>query len=427
MLAGMLDTLMLSRVSDEAVGAVGTANTYIGMFFILFGVMSSGLIAVMTQYIGLNKKGIAYQARQLAIIINGVIGVALSLFFGFGADWFINTLGVAELIKPMTILYLRIVGAGCIFDALIPVFSCYLRAFDKSNYSLIAAFSGNVVNFIFNIFAVFVFHTDVLGVAIGTVVGKAVTIILCLIFGKIKINGLQYSERQSRKQLIKDIVRVGFPAALETTIYSVALGVVTVFLGMMDNTGYAATVKTYASQITNFPYCVVFALAQANVITVGWNIGRGDIKKCYKDTRIAAIFAIVFDVLIELILAIISPWLFRLFTDNTDLIQLVQYALFIDIALELGRATNVVYGQTLKSTGDSIFPAVIAIIFNASITIGGAYLFGIVLKLNAIGVFIALTADECVRAIFMSIRWRQGKWEKKIIVKHEENTNEAMS
>ena len=34
MLSGMVDTLMLSSVSDQAVGAVGTANTYIGVFII---------------------------------------------------------------------------------------------------------------------------------------------------------------------------------------------------------------------------------------------------------------------------------------------------------------------------------------------------------------------------------------------------------
>ena len=38
MLSGMVDTLMLSSVSDQAVGAVGTANTYIGVFIIMFGV-----------------------------------------------------------------------------------------------------------------------------------------------------------------------------------------------------------------------------------------------------------------------------------------------------------------------------------------------------------------------------------------------------
>lgn len=35
MLSGMVDTLMLSSVGDQAVGAVGTANTYIGVFIIM--------------------------------------------------------------------------------------------------------------------------------------------------------------------------------------------------------------------------------------------------------------------------------------------------------------------------------------------------------------------------------------------------------
>lgn len=80
MLSGMVDTLMLSSVSDQAVGAVGTANTYISVFIIMFGVISSGMVAVMTQNIGAGKPGIAYQARQLGLIFNAVIGVLMSVF-----------------------------------------------------------------------------------------------------------------------------------------------------------------------------------------------------------------------------------------------------------------------------------------------------------------------------------------------------------
>lgn len=79
MLSGMVDTLMLSSVSDQAVGAVGTANTYISVFIIMFGVISSGMVAVMTQNIGAGKPGIAYQARQLGLIFNAVIGVLMSV------------------------------------------------------------------------------------------------------------------------------------------------------------------------------------------------------------------------------------------------------------------------------------------------------------------------------------------------------------
>ena len=58
MLSGMVDTLMLSSVSDQAVGAVGTANTYIGVFIIMFGVISSGMVAVMSQNIGAGRPGV---------------------------------------------------------------------------------------------------------------------------------------------------------------------------------------------------------------------------------------------------------------------------------------------------------------------------------------------------------------------------------
>lgn len=57
MLSGMVDTLMLSSVNDQAVGAVGTANTYIGIFIIMFSVISSGMVAVMTQNIGAGRPG----------------------------------------------------------------------------------------------------------------------------------------------------------------------------------------------------------------------------------------------------------------------------------------------------------------------------------------------------------------------------------
>ena len=42
MLSGMVDTLMLSSVSDQAVGAVGTANTYIGVFICIGEITKRG-------------------------------------------------------------------------------------------------------------------------------------------------------------------------------------------------------------------------------------------------------------------------------------------------------------------------------------------------------------------------------------------------
>ena len=86
MLSGMVDTLMLSSVSDQAVGLVGTANTYISVFIIMFGVISSGMVAVMSQNIGAGRPGIAYQDRQLGLMFNALTGILMSLLLPFSGE-----------------------------------------------------------------------------------------------------------------------------------------------------------------------------------------------------------------------------------------------------------------------------------------------------------------------------------------------------
>ena len=120
MLAGMVDTLMLSSVSDQAVGAVGTANTYISVFIIMFGVISSGMVAVMTQNIGAGKPGIAYQARQLGLIFNAVIGVLMAVFLAVFSENILKMVSIAPALFDSANTYLSIVGGACFLNALIP-------------------------------------------------------------------------------------------------------------------------------------------------------------------------------------------------------------------------------------------------------------------------------------------------------------------
>ena len=164
MLAGVVDTLMLSTVGDQAVGAVGTANTYIGMFIIMFSIISSGMIAVMTQYIGAGKNGIAYQARQIGLIFNAVLGVGMSIMLFLCSEMILKTVGIADSLLPYAVTYLKIVGGFSILNAIIPIFSSYLRAFGFTKQPLAATVCGNIINLILNSIFLFVFHLGVAGV-----------------------------------------------------------------------------------------------------------------------------------------------------------------------------------------------------------------------------------------------------------------------
>lgn len=180
MLSGMVDTLMLSSVGDQAVGAVGTANTYIGVFIIMYSVVSMGMLAVMTQNIGAGRPGIACQAKTLGLWFNGILGVVMSVFLFFCSDGILYVVGIAPALKEPAVQYLRIVGGGSILNAMIPILAGYLRAFGYTKQPLIATVTGNILNFILNAVFLFRFHLGVQGVASATVISKVVNLLLLL-------------------------------------------------------------------------------------------------------------------------------------------------------------------------------------------------------------------------------------------------------
>ena len=158
------------------------------------------------------------------------------------------------------------------------------------------------------------------------------------------------------------------------------------------------------------------ALAQANAIMTGWHIGAGELEECDRGTKRAAFVGVCVAVCMETAIVLGSGFIMPLFTDNPEMTALVRKLLAIDIVLEIGRVTNLVFGQALKTSGDAVFPAVIAAVFMFVFAVGGTWLFGISMGLMAVGAYIGLASDECVRAVGMVWRWKTGKWRTKKLV-----------
>ena len=416
MLSGMVDTLMLSSVSDQAVGAVGTANTYIGVFIIMFGVISSGMVAVMSQNIGAGRPGIAYQARQLGLMFNALTGILMSVIIAFFSGEILRIVSISPALLEPAETYLKIVGGACFLNALIPIFSSYLRVFGYTKHSLIGTIAGNAINIIFNSVFLFVFHWGVMGVAIATVISKVVNLIIVAGMGAVLIKAKQSPERIPPRKIFAQIVKIGFPSAFETALYNVAMTLIVRFMNQMDAVGMNVTARSYAMQIANFSYCIGAALAQANAIMTGWRIGSKEFEECDRGTRKAVVYGLITATCFSVTFAMSGHFIVHIFTDDAQMINLVVRLLIVDIFLEFGRVTNLVYGQALKTSGDAVFPVIMGAIFMYLFAVGGTYFLGIHMGLLAVGAYIAMAGDECARAVGMVLRWKSGKWKSKSLV-----------
>lgn len=416
MLTGAADTLMLSSVGDQAVGAVGTANTYIGIFIIMFSIISSGVMAVMTQYIGAGRPGVARLSMKLGLLFNAAVGILLTALLTFGAELILTTVGIAaQLLEPAKV-YLQVVGCFVLCNALTPIFSGYLRSFGHATPTLTATVTANLVNLALNAFFLYKLHWGVFGVALATGISRLVNLLWLITATARRVRVSPDPNPPANKLLLGQIIRIGLPAAMETSMYNLAITLVIRFLNQMDDAGLQATARSYAMQITNFSYSAGAALAHANAILVGWRIGAGKLDECSRGTRKAALIGVLVGAGSAAVFALFGKPLVALFTDDPVMIQLVSILLSIDIALEVGRVLNLVYGIALKTSGDAVFPMVVAVVFAFLCAAGGTWFFGIHLGWLAVGAYVAMALDECVRAVCMVLRWHSGSWKKHRIV-----------
>ncbi len=417
MLVGSVDTLMLSSVGDDRVGAVGAANTYLSVFTISFSVISTGVLAVMTQYIGAQKNGVARQAKNLGIIFNGIVGGILSIVLLFFSKPILQVLGTSETLLGFATEYMTIVGGASIFVALTPIFTSYLRAFGFTKEPLITNVLSNILNVVLNSVFLYLFDLGVAGVAYATAISRAVGMTFAALMCLKKIQIEKNADKIRNSIVCKNILQVGVPSALESALYNVAMAIVMKFLNQMSDDGIYVTAKSYAGQITMFSYCAGVALANANAIIVGWRIGEKRYDECYKATWKAAKLGGIIAIVVAGILAIFGKYVMRIFTDDAKVIELVVQILVIDIVLEIGRIGNIVFGNALKTAGDAAYTVIIAVVFMYLFAVLGSYIFGISLQWFVVGSWIGLTLDEGMRAILMGLRWKSRKWEQKVLVK----------
>jgi Na+-driven multidrug efflux pump len=114
--------------------------------------------------------------------------------------------------------------------------------------------------------------------------------------------------------------------------------------------------------------------------------------------------------------ALFSKSIVAIFTDDPAMIKLVGMMLIVDVFLEVGRSFNMIYGTALKTSGDATFPMIIAVVFMFLCAAGGTWLFGLKLGWLALGAYIGMALDECIRAVLMCARWKNGRWQKMRLV-----------
>lgn len=420
MTLGAVDTVMLSRHSDASVAAVGVVNQIVMLCFLVFEVINLGTSVLVSQYIGARLNDRVEKVVGVSLLVNLVIGLAISAMLYFGATTILRLMGLNDLLLGEGRGYMRIVGAFAFFQALSLTASAALRASNRAIYPMVVVGIVNILNIAGNYILIFGrFGAPALGAegaAISTATSRAIAmVILNIILFHTVIKRFPWEIfRRFPTREFSNLLKIGLPSAGEQFSYSSAQIVMTFFINMLGVEVLAA--RTYVVNITMFGYLFCIAVSQGGAITIGHLVGKGKIHGAFILGKYVMRLALVITVTLSVAIASCGHSLMSLLTHNPEIISIGAALLWFDVLVEIGRPVNIFATNALRATGDVNYPFYVGLIVMWSLQVAGGYLCGIYFGLGIYALWLMIASDEITRGIIFTRRWWSMKWAGKSFV-----------
>ena len=417
MLTGATDVFMLSRFADDAVAASGVVNQLVFLVCLVYMVTALGTSVLCAQYLGARQKKNVLQVIGVSLLVNLIMGVLVSAGLYYFAPQLLHLMGLKENLFMYARPYMGLVGGSSVSLAMVMTLGAILRSHNKAYYPMWVALLINVINVIGNYFLIFghggLPRLGIVGAGISTMTCRFIAMVLLtyILFKKVSpVPPLNYFKPFPWDK-IKNLLIVGLPGAGENLSYDLSQVVITYFAVLLGTA--SLTARTYTMHIVMFSFVFAIAIGHGASITIGHLVGRARNRAAFSIEKYSIRWALVVSVAISLLTALLGPQIFGVLSQNLEVVRLGCLVLWVDVILEIGRAVNITAVNSLIASGDVFFPFWTGVIVMWGVATLLSYILGVYLGWGLVGIWLAMTLDELIRAAVFERRWHSRKWQNK--------------
>ena len=349
---------------DEALAtaAVGCNSSVINLIVNLFVGISVGANVAVSSALGQGNGKRASSAIHSSMTIALASGVALLFVTLAVARPILTLMDTPPEVLPMAVEYLRIYAIGMPFIMVYNFASAILRSLGDTKRPLYCLTLAGIINAVLNLFLVIVFHLDVAGVAIATVISNVVSSTLVVIF-------LMREKGEARLELRKlginrndlsRILRIGLPAGLQSVVFSLSNVIIQSNLNGLGATVVAGSAA--GQNYESFSYFIVSAFAQATVTFTSQNFAAGRYRRCLKVFRTCLAYAMCSVAVVGWLFIWQRDFFASLFTGDPDVAYYAGQRMIMALALYFLLPTYEIAGSALRGMGYSLTPALMTVV-----------------------------------------------------------------
>ena len=402
----LTDMAWIGMVGSDAVAAVGAAAMYTWL--------SSG-VATLARMGGQVKSAHAYGegnrkeavqygkgALQLALVLAAVYGIITNLFAEPLIDFFhLNS----NLVVENAIVYLRIACGLILFAFIGQTLTGLYTASGNSRTPFVANCIGMGANIVLDPLLIFglgpIPGMGVAGAAIATVTAQFIVALVLVI--SMRRDPVLASQMRvwipTPLSNIKTMVRIGFPAAIQSMLYCAISMVLTRFVTAWGDT--AVAVQRVGGQIESISWMTADGFGTAINAFVGQNYGAGNLKRVKKGYMTASVIMFIWGIFTTCLLIFGAAPIFSLFIHEAEVIPAGADYLRIIGFSEMFMCVELMTVGALSGMGKTMEASVITIILTAARIPLAVILGGTAMGLN--GIWWALTISSSVKGIIFFV------------------------
>lgn len=357
------DTMIVGRyVGKDAIACVGGSAAQITSLIVSFyGGLASGAAVVIAQFYGAKNKQAVKQGIQTAFTFSLIGSLIIGCAGYFLVPWMLRIMNTPSELMADTIVYLQIYFTSILFVFIFNMGSAVLRAMGDAKNPLYYLIITCILNIILDYIFVAEFHMGVAGAAWATWIAQAVSAVLVLY--KLKIFdtelGLSITKLSLSGSIFKSQMQIGLPTGIQASLFCISNILVQAALNTFG-TDIVAAWSAYG-RLDAIYWMVSSALGIAITTFVGQNYGAGKHDRIRKSAGISFFMDLIIGLMIVTVLMSFRRPLFRLFTTDTQVIEIGAHLLMLITPYYIFYTFIEVFSSVRKGVGDVMVPMMITL------------------------------------------------------------------
>lgn len=406
------DTAMVGRYGTESLAAASFVNNMFNLVIIFSTGFSYGLTPLIGRFYGRGESASVGRVLKNALGINLLVSILLMMIMGL---FFLNIhhMGQPDELLPLIRPYYLILLVSLVFVLLFNAFRQFAEGVTDTLTPMCILIGGNVVNIFGNWVLIYgkmgCPEMGLAGAGVATLISR---ILMLAVFAIIFFCSDRYAPYRSgffngrlNRSDFGQLAHLGLPVGLQMGMETASFSLSTIMVGWLGTMALAA--HQVMLTVGQLGFMLYYGMAAAVAVRASNFHGQGNMPEVRNVVSSGFRLILAMAAVVSIFMLLFRNHIGLVFSDSAEVSAIVAQLVIPFVIYQFGDGMQCNYSNALRGISDVRMVTLYAFIAYVMISLPAGYLFGFVLDLGLLGIWLSFPLGLTSAGMMFWLRFRR--------------------